>query len=119
MHELAVTQALLALALERAKEAGATRISDIHLEIGQLSSYVDDSVQFYWDTISQGTMAEGAKLHFKRVPLLLRCVACEEEFQPDGRSYTCPRCGKGDVKLVRGDELQMVGLDVERDGLEE
>lgn len=119
MHELPVTQALLAVALEKAKAANATRITDIYVEIGQLSSYVDDSVQFYWDTISAGTAAQGAKLHFERIPLVLRCERCDEEFQPDGRTYTCPRCGKGDVSVVRGDELRMVGLDVERAGVEE
>jgi hydrogenase nickel incorporation protein HypA/HybF len=36
--------------------------------IGRLASIVDDSIQFYWDMISEGTICQGAKLHFKRVP---------------------------------------------------
>ena len=58
MHELAVTESILKL--PRKKERAATKVTDIYLRLGQLSSIVDESVQFYWDAISQGTLAEGA-----------------------------------------------------------
>jgi len=39
------------------KKANASKVTGINLVIGQLSSIVDDSIQFYWDTISEGTIA--------------------------------------------------------------
>ena len=62
MHELAVTEEILRVALEHAERAQATRITDIHLVIGTLSTVVDDSVQFYFDFLSPETIAAGAKL---------------------------------------------------------
>lgn len=114
MHELPVTQSLLKLAVEHAKAAQATRVTDIYVEIGQLSSYVDDSIQFYWDFIGKGTVAEGAQLHFHRVPMELECRECHISFTPNGTSFECPKCKSERVEVVSGDVFQLVGLDVEK-----
>ena len=67
MHELPVTESILENTLRHARGAKAVGVTDVYLVIGQLSSIIDDSVQFYWDMISEGTIAEGASLHFKRI----------------------------------------------------
>ena len=64
------------------------RITDIRLVIGQLSTVVDDSVQFYWDILSAGTAAEGGTLHFQRVPARLVCRDCGEAYSLPGRELT-------------------------------
>jgi hydrogenase nickel incorporation protein HypA/HybF len=113
MHELPITEGLLNLALKHANEAGAARITQLNLVIGQLSSVVDDSIQFYWDIMSKGTIAEGAKLEFRRVPALLRCWNCTVEFTPNGRDYLCPTCGSSRVKIIAGDDFLLESIDVE------
>lgn len=112
MHELAITESVLRIATEHATAAGARRITDIHLVIGQLSSFVDDSIQFYWDIISSGTLAEGAILHFRRVPAVLECLACETRYPLKGDDLACPECGGTQMKVIAGEEFNLEAIDV-------
>ncbi len=113
MHELPVTQGLLEIALRHAEQAGAQRVVQLDIIIGELASIVDDSVQFYWDIISRGTIAEGARLHFERTPGQLRCLTCGHTFTLNGEDYTCPLCGETRVLPVGGDEFRLESIEVE------
>jgi hydrogenase nickel incorporation protein HypA/HybF len=113
MHELAVTQSILEICLRHADEASAAKITDINLVVGQFSSIVDDSVQFYWDMIAEGTIAQGAVLHFNRIPGEMTCRACGHIFQPTDRTFACPACGSVAVRITRGEEFRVESIDVE------
>lgn len=115
MHELPVTESILEIALRHAQKANATRITHLYLVIGQLATIVDESVQFYWDIISKETMAEGAQLHFERLPATLSCLDCEHQYTLAGDDFACPRCSSEHVKVVSGDEFFMQAIDVELD----
>ncbi len=110
MHELAVTESLLQLALHHAQ---GCRVTDLYVVIGQLSSFVDDSVQYYWDIISEGTPAQGAKLHFQRVPAEMECTDCEHRYRLSADQMACPLCDSIQVRLVSGDEFYLEAIDVE------
>lgn len=111
MHELSVTQNILSIALKHAGQAEA--ITDIYLVIGQLSSMVDDCIQFYWDIISEGTIAQGARLHFKRLPAMMRCQHCQTEYPLHETSFVCPTCATTNVVLVSGDEFYVESIQVQ------
>jgi len=115
MHELSVTQSILKIALEHAEQAGASRVTDLHIVVGQLASIVDDSVQFYWDLISHDTPAEGAQLHFRRIPTELLCLNCEQRYLPAREDLACPHCGSIRVKVVAGEEFYLEAIDVEEE----
>ena len=112
MHELAITEEILRIAVEHAERASAERITDINLVIGELSSVVDDSVQFYFDFASPGTVAEGAELHFRRLPVRLRCRGCGHEFEPDGTDWRCPTCQTMGGDVVTGREFYLESIEV-------
>jgi hydrogenase nickel incorporation protein HypA/HybF len=113
MHELAVTEEILRVAIEHAERAHASRIIDIHLVIGDLSTIVDDSVQFYFDFLSPDTIAAGAKLHFTRVPARLRCRQCAHEFEPKAMDWHCPQCNTLGGEVTAGKEFYVDSLEVE------
>ena len=113
MHELTITESLLEIALRHANEAGATKITDLYLVIGQLSSVVDESVQFYWDIIAKDTPAEGASLHFKRVPTELICLNCDHQYKPVEDQMACPRCESISIKILSGEEFFLEAINVE------
>jgi hydrogenase nickel incorporation protein HypA/HybF len=113
MHELAVTQSLLDIALRHAAQAGAVRVTDLNLVIGQLSSIVDDSVQFYWDTLCQGTLCQGAQLHFERVPVELQCRDCGTTYGLAGSLTRCPRCRSTRARVTAGEEFHLESIQIE------
>ncbi len=112
MHELAVTQTILKIALEHAPQGA--RISDLYLVVGELSSMVDDSVQFYWDMIAEGTAAQGARLHFERRPAQMICGECGAQFSPL-RALACPDCGGQQARLAAGEEFYLEAIEVQRE----
>lgn len=113
MHELSVSESILEIALRHAYQAGATQVTDLYLVIGQLTSIVDESVQFYWDIIAKGTAAEGARLHFRRIPAEFLCLDCGKIYAPGKEILACPQCQSTRVKVAAGDEFQLDSIDVE------
>lgn len=113
MHEYAVTQSIVEIAAREAEAAGAQKILEIRLVIGDLSSIIDESVSMYFDIISEGTLAQGAKLIFKRLPAKLICNMCGVEYEKPLRGLDCPSCG-GEGRLIdAGKEFYIESLEVD------
>lgn len=113
MHELPVTQSLLQIALEHAEKAGAKQVTALNIVIGELSSMVDDSIQFYWEVIAKDTIAEKAVLNFRRIPAELQCMTCFEKYHPTDKELVCPQCGGVGAKIIAGEEFFLEAIDVE------
>lgn len=113
MHELPITESLLDIAVRHGEKAGAERITQLNIVIGELSAIVDDSVQFYWDIVSRDTIAEGAELRFERVEGTLRCLACGHTFPLDRKDFACPSCGEKQVVAVGGDDFRLESIEIE------
>ncbi len=114
MHELAVTEQILTIAAKHAEDANAKKITDIYLVIGNLSSIVDDSVQFYWDIISQDTICAGSKIHFKRIQAKFLCLDCQNEYSIQQEMIPCPKCGSTNTKITAGEEFFLESIEVIR-----
>lgn len=113
MHEMAVTQSILDIAIKHAELAGASQIRQINLVIGELSGIVDDSVQFYFDFLSESTMAEGAHLAFDRRAAVYRCRECRMTYHPDGFDWVCPSCSSLTFEVLSGREFQIESIEVD------
>ncbi len=113
MHELAITQNILDLALNEAKAVQASRISKISLVIGELSGVVSDSVEFYFDFMSRDSMAVDATLEFIIVPAQLRCRDCQTEFNPQDSLWICPNCKSVNIDLLAGRDCYIKSIEVE------
>jgi hydrogenase nickel incorporation protein HypA/HybF len=112
MHEMAVTQNILDIAVRHAQQARASRIVQINLVVGELSGIVDDSVQFYFDFLSKDTIAAGATLVFERRPALYRCRACGTSYHPEGLDWSCPGCGTLGFDVLSGREFRIESIEV-------
>jgi len=114
MHELAITESILKIAEKHAAQANATKVTDINIVIGQLSSIVNDSVQFYWDIVSKDTLCASATLHFIRVPAKMICLDCSNEFEIPDELTACPQCSSFRLKVAAGEEFWLDSIEIER-----
>lgn len=114
MHELPITQGILKTALDASERNGARRITSIQLVIGELSSIVDDSVQFYFTQLSRGTLAETAVLQFRREPTNVLCFDCGQIFPTRAPLFSeCPNCRSVRLRADGSRDLIIESIEVE------
>lgn len=113
MHELSITENIKEIAIRHAVAAGAKKITDIYIVVGRLSSIIDDSVQFYWDIISQDTICQGSTLHFQRTPARMACLDCAQEYTFEDELIPCPHCGSSMARVIAGEEFRLDSIEVE------
>ncbi len=110
MHELAITQNILDIALKSSPER---RVKGITIVLGELSGIVEESVRFCFEVVAADTTAKGAALTFQKVPAYLRCTQCALEFRLDNGDWACPQCGHLGGEVVQGRECYIESIDVE------
>jgi len=113
MHELSITQSILSIALEKANEVQASKVTKINLIIGELSGVVDECVEFYFDLLSKDTIAAEASLSFERTPNKLRCRNCATVFSPDNLDWACPICHEAKIEIISGRECYVDSIEVD------
>lgn len=108
MHELAITQEIIEVVLER---AGAAQVKRVTLEIGRLSCVLPDAVRSCFDACISGTPLEDTTLEIIETPGLARCTACAAQVvleRPFGRCG----CGCTELEWLSGEELRIRQMEV-------
>ena len=113
MHELSIMESALSTALAEASRAEARRVRVICLQIGKLSGVVPEALQFAFEALTPGTLAEGAELAIENVPARFWCVGCTNEFEAENLLAECPRCGSPSRELRSGREMKLTSLEIE------
>ncbi len=118
MHELAIANSIVNTVLEEAKKRNYKSVTAIGLRIGALSDVVEEALDFGFSAITAGTLLEGTKLEIESVPVTGACSACKEVFEVKGFVFVCPGCGSSDITVEKGQELDIVYIEVD-DGPED
>ncbi len=113
MHELAITQSMFDIVLKQAEQVKAKKVSKINLVIGEMTGVVADSVQFYLDFLTRGTIAEGASVSLIMVKPKAKCRKCGREFELKEFDWTCPQCKDISVEIIAGKELFVESIEVD------
>jgi hydrogenase nickel incorporation protein HypA/HybF len=113
MHELSVTQNIIKISSEEAKKASACIVKEIRIKVGELSGLIPESIQFYFDIASRGTIVESAKLQIEKIPIGIICNDCRNEGNVSRNNYCCNSCGSYNIKIIRGHEFFIDSLEVE------
>jgi hydrogenase nickel incorporation protein HypA/HybF len=112
MHELAITENIVAIATD----ASASRqVKIITLKIGELSGVEPEAVRFCFDIVSKGTVTEGARLEIIKIPAMIRCRKCSCDFHLND-DWSCPACAAIGGEVQSGREFFVESIEVEEEG---
>jgi hydrogenase nickel incorporation protein HypA/HybF len=109
MHELGITQNIVAIVTEHAQGAKVQRVL---LQIGKLSAIMPDAIRFCFDICSQGTVLEKAKLEILETPGLGKCCECGLEVPLEKPFGRC-QCGSSQIDVIAGEELKIKEIEIE------
>lgn len=113
MHELALTENILSIALSEAKKKEAQRVKKIKIDIGEMTAVAGECICFYFEIVSKDTIAEGAEIEIKNLPVKSKCPQCSKIYQVKDLDFTCPDCGSLSLEIVSGKELLVSSIDIE------
>ncbi len=114
MHELSVAMSIVKAAEEGARKNNAFRINLIHLEIGSMAGIEMDALEFAWPMAVKNTMLEKAEKIFEVIPAVARCPECHEEYPVKNAFDACPNCGSYFKEYIKGKELKIKYLEIEK-----
>lgn len=117
MHELPFTTGIYKSVMHKAESVGARKVNRVVLEIGVLHDFIPEFVQHYWDFISRGTIAEGSKVEIRWKNATLICGQCKTQYEVGKEEMLdphCPSCGYEYGNTLTGNELRIVGIEIER-----
>lgn len=113
MHELGIITNLFKIIEQVAEENHLATVSSVTLQLGKMQQIVPDMLTFAFNTVAQGTKAEGATLHVEDVPIRMRCEQCRKEFVVEEHVYICPHCGQTRLTMLQGMEVMLESLEGE------
>ena len=121
MHELALSRAIVEVALRHAEGRPVTLV---RVRAGALRQVVPGSLRFNFEIVTRDTACDGARLELELIAAKLRCASCRREWDPAppqatqvselvaAPSFRCPACGAGGGDVVAGEELEVESIDV-------
>jgi hydrogenase nickel incorporation protein HypA/HybF len=112
MHELALCQGVVDTLREQARIHAFDRVLAVRLEVGALSCVSAEAIEFCFDAVARGTLADGARLELIRLPGKAWCLDCGLLAALAERADPCPRCGSHRLRIAQGDEMRIKDLEV-------
>ena len=113
MHEMALAQSIVELVQDHARRDAFTRTRTIRLSIGALAHVDPRALEFGFDVVARGTVAEGAELIIDRPGGTAFCMDCSRNVEVSAHGEACPSCGGHEWILVGGDGMRIVDLEVD------
>ncbi|HUX58469.1 MAG TPA: hydrogenase maturation nickel metallochaperone HypA [Bacteroidales bacterium] len=112
MHELSIVQNIIKIVAIEAKNSGVERVTEVNLEIGQLSGIEFSSLEFAFKNLSPGSVIEGAEIYIEKPGGTARCSKCGNEFSIDTFLGSCNLCNSFDLEIIRGKELRVKSITI-------
>jgi hydrogenase nickel incorporation protein HypA/HybF len=113
MHEVGITQEIVALAESR---GCGRRVLRVVVEIGRLTAVFPDAVRFCFDLCAEGTAVEGAELRIIETAGTARCRQCGGVMELDRPFGQCC-CGCTDLDWLLCEDMRITEIEVADGGI--
>jgi hydrogenase nickel incorporation protein HypA/HybF len=114
MHELAICQSLMEQVESIAREHNAQSVSSVVIGIGPLSGVEAQLLKNAYPVASAGTIAQHAELIIENLPIRVKCSLCGSESDALPNKLICKQCGDWRTRLLSGDELMLMRVELEK-----
>jgi hydrogenase nickel incorporation protein HypA/HybF len=119
MHELAICQALMEQVERIASKEQADQVLTIHLAIGPLSGVEPRLLEQAFYVARAGSIAANAELVTESMPVQVSCSQCGQLSDALPSRLVCGHCGDWRTRLVSGDEMNLLHIELLRQTNEE
>lgn len=122
MHEFAFAYNIFKVAETTALKYNAKKISEVFLEIGELTLIVPELLKKSFEMATKGSIAEGAKLNIKIIPGKIKCRECNKisevsltrEAQLTGlQLFRCKYCKSNNTKIIEGKKANVKNIKIQ------
>lgn len=113
MDEREIANHVLVVVDQAAYRNAARRILGVHLAVGGRRVFDQERLSEVFAEVARGTVAEGAQLFVKVLPVRHHCQNCGCDFEASRADCSCPECGHPHTEMMGGEELRL--LEVEFD----
>ena len=110
MHEMSLATELIHQVLGLVDQYKLTELDKVEIEVGVLRQVVPEAMHIAWETLSEGTPAEGSKLILTETKASAECRQCSCVFEPEIDNYLCPECGQANIEIQIGNEIILKSL---------
>ena len=110
MHELSLAAEVIDLASREALKNEIRSVSEIVIEVGDLSGVEADIFQSALGMIVKNTILEHAALRLIRINGKGKCNACNKEFEMKSRIDVCPDCSCFPSEISGGQEFRVLSI---------
>lgn len=112
MHEMSLCEGIRNVIESQVATHDITRVRTVRLEIGQFSGVEKPALEFAFEVVMRGSVAEGARLEMIDLPGRAMCYDCMKEVEIAARLDPCPDCAGGRLMPVAGEEMRIKDLEV-------
>jgi hydrogenase nickel incorporation protein HypA/HybF len=112
MHELSLAYEINDIVDQYVKAEQKKFIKSVRVRIGKLQSILPDSLIFCFEAINSSGNSIGPKLEIEPVPITVECNKCRSVNEIEGFAFSCINCGSTDIKVITGNELSVIEIEL-------
>ena len=113
MHEMSLCEGILQIIESEAHNQHFKKVKRVILDVGVLSGVEISALEFAFDVVMRGSVAESATLEINQIQANAWCMQCAESITIKERYDACPKCGSYQLQISSGDEMKIKELEVD------